>query len=86
MVSYVSISVAKAEPSVTGEPTRKGTIVINEKVPDFASLSEAADYYEEQAQMIERVLYGTLPGGTYDRLLGALLRRKASHFRVAHGE
>ena len=40
--------------------------------------------YEYQAKEIEDALHFTLPGATYDQLLGLMLARKASHFRVAH--
>jgi hypothetical protein len=83
---YVGIVVAKAQPTVKDEPVVDASIVIDQQMPEFTDLDRAAAFYEEQAQMIEHLLYKTLPGGTYDRLAVAMLRRKASHFRVAYGE
>jgi len=58
---------------------------ICDNVPDYGGdLHEYAGFYTEQALAIERALYGSLPGGTYDRLLGLMLQRKSTHFRVAH--
>jgi len=48
------------------------------------SMDEADGWYEAEARKIERLLYATLPGGTYDKLAGLMLLRKASHFRVSH--
>lgn len=46
--------------------------------------AEVNAWYEAEARKIERLLYATLPGGTYDKLVGLMLLRKASHFRVSH--
>ena len=40
--------------------------------------------FTADAEAIEDALIHSLPGGTYDRLLGLMLARKASHFRVSH--
>ena len=37
-----------------------------------------------EAQKLEAALRSALPGGTYDRLLGEMLKHKASHFVVPH--
>lgn len=65
-------------------------IAIDGDMPNFdtynAPLDERlqmyADFYEAQAESLADILCGTLPGGTLDRLLGILLLRKASHFKV----
>lgn len=36
--------------------------------------------FEVDSEALYRALYRTLPGGTFDRLLGKMLARKASHF------
>ncbi len=40
--------------------------------------------FSDDAERLEMELYRSLPGGTYDRLLGKMLGRKASHFVVSH--
>ena len=61
---------------------------ISENLPnlDGMTLGEIGDLFEQQAQLIERALYKSLPGGTYDHLVGAMLQRKATHFVVTHGK
>lgn len=86
------ITIAKAKP--TGDkPTPDTHIHITGELPDIPYdgstplgpyLAAMAAHYDEQARQLEEVLIRTLPGGTYDRLLGRMLARKASHFRVAH--
>lgn len=41
-------------------------------------------FFLKEAAEIEKALYESLPGGTYDRLVGLFLQRKASHFIVSH--
>jgi hypothetical protein len=53
-------------------------------IPNFNALDEIAEFSAGEANAIEEVLYGSLPGATYDRLLHAMLTRKATHFRVSH--
>jgi len=78
------ISITKAEP--IGDQNIP-TLVINifDVPPQFDSPDDAARWYASQAQLLERRLHGTLPGGTYDRLLGLMLTRKASLLKVAYG-
>lgn len=42
-------------------------------------------WFERNSIALEFLLYHVLPGGTYCRLLGEMLKRKASHFVVSHG-
>ena len=83
MVERITISVAKAT-TAAGDSIPDGVISISEQVPGFTDMVVAEDWFETQAQNIEGALYNFLPGGTYDRLTGLMLARKASHFRVAH--
>lgn len=50
----------------------------------IVSLGFADAIFSKEAEALESALYGALPGGTYDRLLGKMLERKATHFVVAH--
>ena len=63
---------------VGSHPTPNLKIVLDEPVPDFESLDEAADFFEAQATELEGALSKVLPGGTPDRLTARLLQRKAS--------
>lgn len=80
------LTVCKATPIIRDEPTPDAHIHITGEMPELGSSLEVwGIHYNEQAEAIELALYGSLPGGTYDRLLGHMLARKASHFCVAHG-
>lgn len=80
------LSLCQAAP--TGqEPTPSAYILINVDLPEYDRADWAtasAAFYEGQADQLERVLYATLPGGTYDRLFGRMAARLASHYRVSH--
>ena len=60
------------------------TILFKDTFPDNASLKESDKLFELEATALENILINTLPGGTYDRLLGKMLQRKSSHFIVSH--
>jgi hypothetical protein len=49
-----------------------------------ADLSKVRGEFEKDAQLLFDALRDTLPGGTFDRLLGLMLAEKASHFVVRH--
>lgn len=59
-------------------------IHITQHQPPHKDLNAAGRFFDEQARQIEEALHHSLPGGTYDRLLGRMLARKATHFRVSH--
>lgn len=80
-----TIIVNKAQPVTYVDQTYPAMIRITADLPDLKTLEEAARVYDCDAAMLEETLYGSLPGGTYDRLLGLMLKRKSSHFAVAHG-
>ena len=48
-------------------------------------LSEVEERFEAEGRKLEKAFYRHLPGGIYDRLLAAMLRRRASHFVVPFG-
>jgi hypothetical protein len=59
-------------------------ISINTTIPNFKTIQEQDDFSQEQADALEFVLYGVLPGCIYDRLLGNMLARKSTHYIVRH--
>lgn len=69
-----------------GEEELGASIRITFSLPHAETIAEADALYANDAELLERVLHDNLPGGTYDRLLGLMLARKATHFRVAHSE
>lgn len=77
-------NIRKAQPSPN--EIESVAIIIQEELPAFAELGQQDEYCRLQAQRLEGILIDTLPGATYDQLLAAMLLRKASHFRVAHGQ
>lgn len=73
----------KAQPSPDVVPSVQ--ILIEQEIPSTFSGIQQQDFAcDKNAQAIESALYGALPGGVYDRLLGWMLQRKASHFRVTY--
>ena len=83
----MDITISKAQP--TGDQVIPDAhIHITGEQPEFdfrSGLAVWGIYFDEQAEAMELALHGSLPGGTYDRLLGRMLERKASHLRLAHG-
>jgi hypothetical protein len=78
--------IGKAQPIFgSGQVVPSVTIRITDSLPVFATLAEQDAYHDAQATTIETALIESLPGGTYDRLVGRMLERKASHYRVAYG-
>jgi hypothetical protein len=82
-----TIFVKKAQP--TGDQSIPDVVIsVTQTLPqsakDAMSLEQFGQLFDDQAKGIEGALYESLPGGTYDRLLGRMLLRKASHFIVSH--
>lgn len=74
----------KARPVGKNEVESK-VISFDQDVPNFTTLEQARLSYEQDAVAIEKVLFNVMPGGSYDQLLAAMLKRKASLFTVSHG-
>ncbi len=51
----------------------------------YGDPEENEKLFEDQGRYLEKLLYSVLPGGTYDRLLGEMLRRRASKLIVSYG-
>ena len=79
-----AVIVSQAEQAYLEKPVIDTRIEITGALPDLEYPQETAHYYDNQARQIEEALHRSLPGGTYDRLVGRMLARKASHFRIAH--
>lgn len=79
----IHVRTLKAQPIVEGMTVRGAIIEISQDCPDFDSLPAQAATFQSEAEQIENALRNSLPGGLYDRLLGVMLRYKASHFIVS---
>lgn len=73
-------SVYKARP--TTEPVENVTIEIWEDIPDTKDLNVAARLYSTDGNLLAHALLNSLPGGTVDQLLIALLKNRASLLRI----
>ena len=65
-----------------GKEAPSVNIKITKEFGEPATLIECADLQQEQAQRLCDVLLACLPGGTVDRLLAELMKRKSSLLTV----
>jgi len=84
MKTMITIELSKASP--LGKTEVEGrTIIIDRPTPEFPSLEVARISYETQAAILAQALTDSLPQGTLDRLLIALMERCASLYRGRAG-
>lgn len=60
--------------------------VVRELPQPSIGLADNRPIFEKEAEAMAEALHQSLPGGTFDRLLIALLKRKASDLIVPYGE
>lgn len=77
-----TIRVFRADGIAEFDVVEPQTIVIEDLMPEK---NASVLVYNQQADLIEKALYRSLPGGTYDALLRNMLERRASMFRVPFG-
>lgn len=77
-----SIIVWKAQPPVKKEPVESVEIIISAEVPEMNSLQLQDEVFEKDAILLCDALQNALPGGTFDRLLVEMMKRKVTHFVV----
>lgn len=58
------------------------TIVIDEELPEQKTIEDNEAIFQKEAFTLADALLKSLPGGTIDRLVAELLRRKATSFVV----
>lgn len=87
--SEQTITLCKAGPVTGREPPPNVTIRIEGAPPEWKSgvserewMEDALASYRYQGQRLADALFGSLPGGTLDQLLLAILERKACVLRV----
>ena len=89
----ITVEIFKAQETSRGSPVPSVTIKLRDPIPELGSsaasntndlLALYDKQFMDQAKALEEALYKALPGGTYDRLCGLMLQRKAGHFIVSH--
>ena len=78
------INIHKAQP-IGDQKSEDLQITFNINYPEPVDMKQSAERFDTEAAILEKALHDTLPSGTYDRLLGEMLERRASHFVVAFG-
>lgn len=88
MAARCTVDIFKAS-RIGGGIAPSTTIRLEEEIPEpdtdlthSAFIAAVEKVFEDQATALETALHNALPGGTYDRLLGLMLKRRASHFLV----
>lgn len=73
-----------------GQPigNQKGEGLLIEIVKPFpdGNFEESPSKFNNDSKKIEQALYEHVPGGTYDALLGLMLKRKSTVFVVPHNQ
>lgn len=79
-----NISIYKAQEIYKGQNIENLTITFDETIPEYKHEDLAKLYiiFQEQAELLQQSLSAILPGGVYDRLLGFMMKRRASSFIV----
>jgi hypothetical protein len=75
----ITIPIFKAQ-GIGTKTVDSRVIDISAELPPFESLNKTIGAFESQALLLADVLWETLPGGTLDRLVAELLKRKATSF------
>lgn len=60
-------------------------INVDQVIPKVEDSQAQRRLFYQEALVLEKALYNSLPGGLYDQLLAGMMQRKVSHFRVPHG-
>jgi hypothetical protein len=74
-----TFKVHKASPTIPGDEVDEATILI---VPSIDTAAECRDQFQHDGIELAQALWNHLPGGTLDVLIGELLQRRASQFRI----
>jgi len=57
-------------------------LVATRRAPEHENLEAAGVFFDQQARAIVEALHASLPGGTWDRVVGHAVLAHASHFVV----
>jgi hypothetical protein len=77
----ITINIFKAQ-GIGTKTVDSRILDISVELPPFESLTKTIAEFESQALLLADALCETLPGGTLDRLVAELLKRKATSFNV----
>jgi hypothetical protein len=67
------------------DPPRDVTIVIHHPMPERYNIQDARAFFASEAAALANALWNSLPGGTVDALLVALLDRQRSVLVITRG-
>ena len=82
----IKIVIEKAEPTHGCKPPEDVLISIHRTDGlDDRPVTEVEAVFRDDATAICEALYHSLPGGTFSRLLGLMLKKRASQFIVSFG-
>ncbi len=76
------ISIHRADGLNTEDQVRPVVIRVDQTQPVYTSSDQARERFKADGDALAEALWSVLPGGTVDALIGALLARRASMFRV----
>lgn len=77
-----TIQIRAAKPTHVDGMKPRATLVIDQAHPSAEPLDGVA--MQADAELVVDVLFATLPGGTLDRVVAELLRRKATDLTVTY--
>ncbi len=72
--------------SIGKSQTEDTTIIFKNEFPQFKDLEKSTKVFNNEADFLENALNNVLPGGTYNALLCAMLKRKQGHLVVSFGD
>ena len=61
-------------------------LLFTNEFPQYNDMKASTKLFNNEADFLENALNNVLPGGTYDALLCAMLKRKQSHLVVSFGD
>lgn len=77
-----TIQICKARSVIESMPVESATLIIDQEVPECATLDEYATFYDNEADRLVKALGNHLPQGLLDRVLGKLMLKRASLFVI----
>lgn len=80
-MSEIETVVSKADPLLRSSEIANQTISIKNEIPQTMTIAECKTFYENQARMIDKALFESLPQGTYDQLGISYMMRKVSLYQ-----
>ncbi len=82
----MEVHISKAQRTVKDTEVESVRILIEDEFPQCATLGDAVEVHQFDAELLCKALETALPGGTLDRLLVEMLKYRASHFVVSYKE